>query len=339
MDYLLLIAILVSLVSTLLFLPRWISKTRKIDLTWRDMNKFGHPKNVSASGGIIVVFAFAISTLIYLGLKTFIYAPSIHQTKILAVLAVVLFYALIGLTDDLLGWKHGGLTKRSRILLAILASIPLAVINAGNSTVSLPFFGGINLGIYFPLIVVPLAVAFVATTYNFLAGFNGLEAGLGIMILSFASFVAYVTGSPWLAVIGLCMVASLIVFLFFNWFPAKVFSGDVMTYAIGALFISMAILGNFERIAIIVFIPFAIEAILKVLRGKGRKHSFGKPDKDNHLEMPYKKIYGLTHFSIWFLKKIKRNATEVRVVFLIYIMQLVFILLAIIYLMLRGGLV
>ncbi len=337
MDYILLTAIFVSLISSLIFLPRWIKKTQKINLTWPDMNKYSHPKNVSASGGIIVVFSFAISVLLYLGLKTFIYAPSSYQVEIFAILSVVLFYALIGLTDDLLGWKHGGLTIYSRIFLSVLASIPLVVINAGNSTVSIPFFGSINLGIYFPLIVVPLAVGFVATTYNFLAGFNGLEAGLGIILLSFASFVSYVTGSLWLSIIGLCMVASLVVFLIFNWSPAKVFPGDVLTYSIGALFISMAILGNFERIAIIVFIPYLIEVVLK-LRGGLKKYSFGIPDKNNNLSVPHKKIYGLTHFSIWFLKKIKNNAREVQVVVLIYIIQLIFILAAIIYLMLRGGL-
>jgi UDP-N-acetylglucosamine--dolichyl-phosphate N-acetylglucosaminephosphotransferase len=338
MDYLLLIAIIVSLVSTLIFLPRWIKKTRDIDLTWKDMNKFGYPKTVSASGGIIVVFSFAISVLIYIGLKTFIYNPSPYQVEIFAILAVILFYALIGLTDDLLGWKHGGLSIKSRIFLAILASVPLAVINAGNSSVSIPFFGSINLGIYFPLVIVPLAVAFVSTTYNFLAGFNGLEAGLGIMLLSFASFVAYITGSPWLSIIGLCMIVSLLVFLLFNWSPAKVFPGDVLTYAIGALFISMAILGNFERIAIIVFIPYLIEMFLKIIRGHGNKYSFGKPNKDGTLEAPYKKTYGLTHFSIKFLKKINSPATEKRVVFLIYIIQLILILVAVIYLMLLGGL-
>ncbi len=101
----------------------------------------------------------------------------------------------------------------------------------------------------------------------------------------------------------------------------------------------MAILGNFERIAIIVFIPFLIEVILKILRGRRKKHSFGKPNEDNTLEMPYKKVYGLTHFAIWFLKKVKGRATEKRVVFLIYIIQLIFILIAAVYLMLQGGLI
>jgi UDP-N-acetylglucosamine--dolichyl-phosphate N-acetylglucosaminephosphotransferase len=337
MDYVLLAAILISFLSSLVFLPKWIKKTKDINLTWADMNKYGHPKTVSASGGIVVVFSFAIAVLSYLGLKTFIYSPSAYQVEVFAILAVVLFFALVGLTDDLLGWKHGGLSVYSRIFLAILASIPLAVINVGNPSVSIPFFGAINFGIWFPLLIVPLSVAFVATTYNFLAGFNGLEAGLGIMLISFSSFVAYITGSPWLAIIGLCMIATLMVFLFFNWCPAKVFPGDVLTYSIGALFVSMAILGNFEKVAIIAFTPYLIEAILKIGRGKRKKQSFGRPDKNNNLSMPHKKIYGLTHFSIWILKKMRGSATEEKVTVMIYIIQLVFILIAILYLMIGGG--
>ena len=338
MDYLLLTAIFVGFFSCLAFLPKWIQKTQDINLTWTDMNKYGHPKNVSASGGIIVVFAFMIAVLVYLGVKTFVYEPSIHQVEIFAILAVILFYALIGLTDDLLGWKHGGLSIYSRLVLAILASIPLVVINAGTSAVAIPFLGTVNFGIYFPLLIVPLSVAFVATTFNFLAGFNGLEAGQGILLLSFASFVAYINSAPYLSIVGLSMVAALLPFLIFNWCPAKVFPGDVLTYSIGALFVTMAILGNFERVAIIVFIPYVLEVILK-LRGKLKKHSFGKPDKDNVLSLPYKKIYGLTHLSIWVLNKINSKPTEKKAVSLIFILQLIFILIALIYIMVNGGLI
>ena len=91
----------------------------------------------------------------------------------------------------------------------LIASVPLIVINAGTHTINLPIFGIVDFGIIYPLILIPLGVAGASTTYNFLAGFNGLEAGQGILIISFLSFVAYYTGSPWLSIIGLCMVASL----------------------------------------------------------------------------------------------------------------------------------
>jgi UDP-N-acetylglucosamine--dolichyl-phosphate N-acetylglucosaminephosphotransferase len=160
-----------------------------------------------------------------------------------------------------------------------------------------------------------------------LAGFNGLEAGQGIIILSFLSLVAYLTGSAWLAIVGLCMVAALLGFYFYNKFPAEVFPGDIMTYSIGALIAGMAIVGNFEKIAVFVFIPYIIETGLK-LRGKLKKQSFGKPQKDGNLKLPFKKFYGLTHVSIWILSKFKKKVYEKDVVYLIFGFQILLCLIA-----------
>jgi UDP-N-acetylglucosamine--dolichyl-phosphate N-acetylglucosaminephosphotransferase len=214
-------------------------------------------------------------------------------------------------------------------LLAFFASIPLVVINAGISTVSIPFFGSVNLGLIYPLILVPIGIVGAANAFNFLAGFNGLEAKQGIIALSFLSYVAYLTGSAWLAVIGLTMVFSLIGFYMFNRFPSKVFPGDSLTLSVGSLIAIMSILGNFEKIAVFVFIPYFIEAALKI-RGRLEKQSFGRPNRDGSLEMPYEKIYGLTHFGIYVLKKIKPSgkAYEREVVHLINAFQVLVIIAA-----------
>ena len=115
---------------------------------------------------------------------------------------------------------------------------------------------------------------------------------------------------------------------FFNKCPARVFPGDILTYSVGALIACMAILGNFERIAVFVFIPYILETILKV-RG-GLPQSFGKPQKDNSLKPLYNKIYGLTHLSIFLLSKFKNKVYEQDVTYLIFIFQIIICLLALI---------
>jgi len=326
MEYLLLISVLVSFLLTVLLMPKWISICRKIGLTWEDMNKFGHPKNVAASGGVVVVMAFVLGVMTYLALKTFVFGGQIRSLEIFALLSVILILSIVGLTDDLLGWKHKGLSMRIRLLLAAAASVPLIVINAGEHTMAVPFLGAVNFGILYPLVLIPFAVVGVSTTYNFLAGFNGLESGQGILVVGFLSFVAYITGSPWLAAVGLCMVGALIGFYIFNRVPASVFPGDIVTYAVGALIAGMAILGNFEKIAFVVFIPYIIEVILK-LRGQLEKHSFGIPTKKGALKEPYDKIYGLEHLAIRVLNRLG-TATERKVTYLIHAFQILFILIA-----------
>jgi len=326
MDFIFIVPVLVGFFLTAIALPFWIDKCKRVGLVWDDLNKFGHPGGVASSGGVVVVFSFVIGVLSYVALKTFLFSGSNYALEIFSLLGVILMISVVGLVDDLFGWKDGGLSARIRIFLVLLASIPLIVINAGVNIINLPFFGSIDFGIIYPLVIIPLGIVGATTTYNFLAGYNGLEAGQGILILSFISFVAYATGSPWLAVVGICMVGSLVAFFLFNKFPAKVFPGDILTYSIGALVAGMAILGNFEKIALIVFIPYIVEVFLKA-RGKLKKQSFGIPDKNGYLKMPYNKIYGLEHLAIFVLNKFGR-ATERKVTYLIYAFEILFILIA-----------
>jgi len=336
MNWILIIPLLISLILTAILLPKWIRKCRQTDMLWENMNKFGHPRNLAASGGIVVILAFVLSVLVYIAIRTFIIKDFDGITlKIFSMLTVILILAIVGLVDDLLGWKSGGLSWKFRLFLAFAASIPLVVINAGNSSMNIPLLGIINFGIAYALILVPIGIAGATTTYNFLAGLNGLEAGQGIIILSFLSLIAFITGNPWLAIVGMIMVASLLAFFYYNKFPAKVLPGDILTWSVGALIACMAILGNFEKIAIFVFIPYIIEAILKVkgkieLKNGKFPHSFGIPDKNNNLKMPYKKIYSVTHLSLAILSKFKKNVKEKDAAYLIIGFQILLCLLALV---------
>jgi len=329
MSWIFFVSILISGLLVGIALPKWIKKCENVGLLWEDMNKYGHPKKTAASGGIVVVVAFILGVLSYVAIRTFLIDGNGVTLEIFSLISVILILSIVGLIDDLLGWKHGGLSTRIRLFLAFMASIPLVVINAGLHEISIPFIGSTYIGVLYPLIFIPIGIAGATTTYNFLAGFNGLEAGQGIIIISFLSFIAYITRSSWLSLIGLLMVAPLLVFYFYNKFPAKVFPGDSLTWSIGALIAGMAILGNFEKIAVFVFIPYIIETGLKV-RGGLKKQSFAKPLEDGSLEMPYDKIYGLTHLSLFILKKFKRKVYEKDVVHLIFIVQIVICLMALV---------
>jgi UDP-N-acetylglucosamine--dolichyl-phosphate N-acetylglucosaminephosphotransferase len=326
MVSILLIPIFLSFFITLFAVPTWIKKAKEIGLVWEDMNKQNRPKNIAGSGGVTVFLGFILGTLGYIALKTFYFKSSDNLVEIFALLSVILIIAFIGFMDDLFGWRKGGLSKRSRIILLIFASIPLIVINAGESSMM-----GIEFGLFYPLLLIPLGIAGVSATFNFLAGYNGLESSQGIIILSALSVITFILGDKWLSVIGLCMVASLVGFYLFNKYPAKLFPGDVMTYSVGALIAVIAILGGIEKIAIFFFIPYIMETGLK-LRGKLKKESFAKVNEDGSLDMPYEKVYGLEHLAIKILKKIKKNkkAYEKEVVYLINIFQVIIIILGLV---------
>ena len=341
MEITLFLSILVSFLITFYLLPAWINRAKLIGLIGKDINKYEKGK-VAEAGGIIVITGFIIGLLSYIAIRTFILKDSDGITiQIFALISSVMMLAFIGMVDSLLaassnsaisqhikGWRKG-IRRRYRLILCLCAAIPLIVINAGSHIITLPFMGPVELGIFYALILIPLGIVGTSTTFNFLAGFNGLEAGQGIIILSFLSLIAYLTGTSWLAISGLCMVAALIAFFYYNKFPAKVFPSDVLTYPVGGLIAIMAILGNFEKIALFIFIPYVIEVILKS-RGGLRKQSFGIPDKDNNLKMPYEKIYGLTHLGIFILSKFKKEVKEKDVVYLIFGFQILMCFLSLI---------
>ena len=324
MEPLLLLTIFISFFCTFLVMPYWIRKAKQIHFMWEDMNKVGHPKNVAGSAGIVVLWGAVIGILVYIALKTFYFKSDGTLVPLLALLVVLFLASIVGIIDDFFGWKKGGLSIKSRIILMLFAAVPLMVINAGTSNMM-----GIELGLLYPLLIIPIGIIGATTTFNFIGGYNGLEASQGIIILLALSIVTYLTGNAWLSVIALCMVASLFAFYIFNKYPAKVFPGDILTYSVGALIAGIAILGNIEKIAVLFFIPYIIETGLK-LRGGLKKESFAKLNKDGSLEIPYKKIYGLEHLAIWILKKIKptKKVYEREVVYLINGFQILIILLA-----------
>ncbi len=324
-DLILIIPVLISFFTTLFLMPFWIKKARDIGLLWEEMNKINAEK-VAGSGGIIAVLGFIVGTLIYIAYRVFyLQASNDFLIAIFALITVILILAGIGLVDDLLGWQRGGLSIRSRLILILFAAVPLVVINAGESSFSLPFLGTFNLGIFYPLIIIPIGIVGAATTFNMLAGYNGLEAGQGILLLSALGFAAYITGNSWLAFVSLLMIICLLAFLLYNLNPSKVFPGDSLTYAIGGLIAIIAILGNLERLAVFIYIPYILEVFFK-LRGGLKKQSFGKPNKDGTLDLRYNKIYGLEHLSIWLMKYFGIKPTENKVVYSIWAFQFLIII-------------
>jgi UDP-N-acetylglucosamine--dolichyl-phosphate N-acetylglucosaminephosphotransferase len=311
------------------FLIKWwikIAKEHKSMLV-PDMNKYDKPL-VPKTGGIVVTISIILTIFIYIFFKTFLLNSSSHIIEILTLTITLILACFIGFMDDIFGWEKSSITGYKKILMTIPVAIPLMVINAGHSSIILPFFGNINLGLFYPLLIIPLSIIGTTNGFNLLGGYNGLESGLGIIIFSALGAISLITGQKWLALIAGVIVFSLLAFFIFNKNPAKIFPGNTLTYVIGSLIGCFAILGNIEKSALILFLPFIIEGFLK-LRSKFKAHCMGIPNKDNSLEMPYKKIYSLTHLSLWFMRKIKGKAYENQVVYLLFILEIILAIIAI----------
>jgi len=110
-------------------------------------------------------------------------------------------------------------------------------------------------------------------------------------------------------------------FLWYNKTPAKVFPGDTLTYCVGAMIAIVAILANIEKFALLLFIPYYIEFVLKA-RGSLLKESYGKIAEDGSIKNAYRKFYGIEHVAIDILGRVKKKANEWEIVSVVWLFQL-----------------
>jgi len=252
----------VSFLFTYLTIPWFIPRLLKADIAGRDMNKVGKVR-VAEMGGFAIVGGFVVGVLLAIALTSFnVINVQMNLTLVLACLSTILIMALIGVIDDLLLLK-----QHVKAILPVFAALPLVAVKAGVTSMYVPFLGQVDFGILYPLLLVPIAITGASNATNMLAGFNGLEAGLGAVMCATVGLVAYKTGQVEAVIIVFAMLGALLAFMRFNWYPAKILIGDVGTLSIGAVVASSVIVGNIEQVGIILILPFVGELILKARSG------------------------------------------------------------------------
>lgn len=298
------ISSLISFFAVLFLAPSMKKFMEKVRITGFDQQKRERPK-MATSAGVLLMAGSLLGGFFFVGINTFLMHMPIDITYLLAAYNSIIIITFIGFLDDLHVSKKPrknkgvedyriGLKQWQKPLLTLPAAIPLMAVTAGTSVMNLPFLGDVDLGIVYPLLLIPIAVVVVSNVTNMLAGMNGLEAGLGFVSMSTLGIYTFMLGRMEASIIAFTLAFSLLAFLKWNWFPARFLPGDSLTYLIGATFVSVVIIGNVEKFGIIVFIPWIIEAFLK-LRSSFRARSLGNLQADGTLRAPYEKIYSLTH--------------------------------------------
>ena len=317
------ISAIVSFLIVLYLTPWLIKYLRKIGLIVKDQNKKNTPL-VPISGGISVMAGLFMGIMVYSFFQTFYFNYKESTIPLFAGLTTIIMITLVGFVDDLLiksKEESSGLKQWQKPVLTLTAAIPLMVINEGVTKMLIPFIGSVDLGLIYPIILIPIGVIGAANMVNLLAGFNGMETGMGIIYTGMLGLYAYANGRETAALIALLIFSSLMAFYIFNKYPAKILPGDSLTYLLGGSIAVIAILGNIEKAAIIASIPFFIEFILKS-RSKFKAKNYGYYKNGNVMSYHGNKIYSLTHL----LTK-KGIHTEKQITTFFIVLELVFCLL------------
>ncbi|MFA5411895.1 MAG: glycosyltransferase 4 family protein [Candidatus Micrarchaeia archaeon] len=253
-----LIAILAfSLLVTLALSHFLIPRLKRFGMVGKDVNKEGRPE-VAEMGGIAIVAGFTAGVLLAIMLNTF-NGFEFNITYVLAALVTIHAMAFIGIVDDLLD-----IPQAVKAFLPLAAAVPLVAVSAAGSTaIAVPFLGEVDLGLFYIVLLIPVGVAVASNLTNMLAGFNGMEAGMGSIVMLFMAALAFLNGRVEMLVIFIPMLGALLGFLKGNWFPARVFPGDVGNLTIGAVLASGVIIGNMESAGALMLILYVADFFIK----------------------------------------------------------------------------
>lgn len=327
------LAVIISFAAALFITPKFIRFLEAAGISGKDIQKREKP-TIAEMGGPAVLTGFLAGIFFFIWAKVFLYGETFlyGEDKILvelfAGITTILIITIIGMFDDLSSLtrkgkadnfgnlKRIGLKQWQKPLLTLPAAIPLMAIMAGDTSLTVPLLGQINIGIFYPLFIVPIAIIGASNAVNMLAGMNGLEAGLGSVLLSTLGIYGYLHGNIAAAMIAFTFAAALIGFLWFNKYPARIMPGDSVPYAIGATAAVVAIIGNMEKFALYVFVLWFAEFLLKA-RSRFKAESFGIIQTDGTLKAPYPKTYSLTHAVMNF-----GRFTEKQVVAILVLLQI-----------------
>jgi len=255
-----------------------IIRLKKAGIVGKNMNS-SIQEEVAEMGGLVMVAGFGAGIFAVIAVKTFFNIfPSVDLTSILIALSTILIVVLIGIFDDLVS-----MPQQIKAFMPLFAALPLIVIKEGSTFMRIPFWGNVNFGLLYTLVIIPLEVTIAANAVNMLAGFNGLEVGMGIIAVGSLVIIAYLLGKITMLVILLAALGALLATLYYNWYPAKVLVGDVGTLSIGAIIAAAVIMGNFEIAGVILLIPYIIDFLIKAKNHF--PYSFGEY-KDGKLYCP-----------------------------------------------------
>ena len=188
------------------------------------------------------------------------------------VLFVFVSYAFIGFLDDYLSHKKGeneGLTTVQKFLMQLFVALIVfyLYIKNGGQTKLVVSTLGINIemkwlyGIFILFILVGSSNA-----VNLTDGLDGLAGGLSAISFIAFSLISLMVGYTDMGIFTLILTGSLLGFLFYNAYPAKVFMVDTGSLSLGAVMGVIAILTHREVTLLIVAFVFVIETLSVILQ-------------------------------------------------------------------------
>lgn len=225
-------------------------------------------------GGLVILVSILLTSLIYIR----------RYPDIIPVLFMTLGFGIIGFLDDYikvvmkrsLGLKPLQKMFGQFIVTAIFVYYYFNVAKIEASIV-IPFTGGMDFTMPGWLFIIFVFIVVLGTVngVNFTDGLDGLASGVTAIVATFFTVAALAVNAAMAPITG-AVVGSLLGFLLFNTYPARVFMGDTGSLALGGFVASIALMLRMPLFIVIVGLVYLVEVISVILQVGYFKLTHGK---------------------------------------------------------------
>ncbi|MBE5967405.1 MAG: phospho-N-acetylmuramoyl-pentapeptide-transferase [Lachnospiraceae bacterium] len=299
MNYSVILPCIISFVVCVILCPLLIPFLKKLKFGQyvREDGPESHLKKTGTPtmGGIIIVLSIAITSLLYIK----------DYPDIVPVLFATIGFGIIGFMDDYikvvmkrsLGLRAWQKLLGQILVTAIFGYYMINFTDVGTSML-IPFSGGRYLDVSYMFI--PMLFIVVLGTVNgsnFTDGLDGLESSVTVLIATFFTVVAIAAegGYTYLNNIEISPVTgavagSLLAFLLYNVYPAKVFMGDTGSLALGGFVATTAYMLQMPLFILLIGFIYLVEVVSVMLqvvyfRLTGGKRLFRMAPIHHHFEL------------------------------------------------------
>lgn len=242
-------------------------------------------------GGLMILASIVITSLFYVK----------DYPKIIPVLFVTVGFGIIGFLDDyikIVMKRSEGLNPKQKLIgqFIITGIFAYYLVHSGEVGCSLliPFTGGFDGGYYLNIgiLFIPFVFFVILGTdngVNFTDGLDGLCTSVTILVATFLTVVALGENSGISPITG-AVVGSLLGFLLFNVYPAKVFMGDTGSLALGGFVASAAFMMQMPLFIPIIGLIYLVEVLSVIMqvtyfKATGGKRIFKMAPIHHHFEL------------------------------------------------------
>lgn len=223
-------------------------------------------------GGIIFLCSLVITTVFYIE----------GHKDIVPILFLTLGFGLVGFLDDYikvvlkrsLGLKAWQKMALQLLITGIFLYYILEYTALGTDTI-IPFLGTITMPIWLFIPFIFFVVIGTVNGVNFTDGLDGLASSVTVCVATFFTVIAIGTKNG-ISPVTCAVVGSLMGFLLYNVYPARVFMGDTGSLALGGFVASVAIMLKMPVFIVLVGLIYLIEVLSVMIQVTYFKLTHGK---------------------------------------------------------------